>query len=715
MNLALILQQSADDVPAVELKIGPTRLHPRLVVREHQERDEKVYVAVIPGGRPPHYFRFNELQWRVCQLFDGERGPEQVSQLAASRLGITLSPDDVRAFVAALEEAEFWYHTPQEESVALCQHLMEERQRRRKKDYGDLSSIILASWDPDNYLNWINKHFGWIYSRWFTYWSFFMLLVAIVILGSHWQQVWADSVEYYTLSGRGFGHFVNFLLAFLVLGFIHESAHGLTCKHVGGEVHRMGAMLVYLCPCVFCDASQAWVYGQRWERMLTVFFGVWSEIVICTYAAVVWWLTAPGTFLHEAAYLIILAGGIFCVMLNWNPLAKMDGYMLMTEFFRINDVKVVATQWLISWIRVRIFRMPGTVQPLTRLRSVCYGVYAILAGAYSYFLLLFFCRVTYNILHWYTPQWAFVPAWLLALRIFRTRIRKLGHFMKELYLDKRDLLRAHRKPILTAVAALIVLGVLPLRRETVQERFVLEPARRAVLRSQVPGQVTGVEVREGEQIQPGATIARLRDVNLQGARAKAAAELQMSEARAFDAQLRYGDFSAAEQKVRQTAAEYRSANAKVQQLTIVSPIGGTVVTPRMRDLLGKYLSEGDEVAEIADVSTVRARIFVPEPEVKKLLHIHDVKLRMDSQWSSVPATVLSISPASQAPDPGLISTSEYKGIKLPEYFVVTVAVANPSGEYRDGMTGTAKIHGRRRSVLGIWLDPVVTAAARRLW
>ena len=55
----------------------------------------------------------------------------------------------------------------------------------------------------------------------------------------------------------------------------------------------------------------------------------------------------------------ILAGGILCVLVNWNPFAKMDGYMLFTEWFRIPDIKATSTKWLIAWIRVKVFHMPG--------------------------------------------------------------------------------------------------------------------------------------------------------------------------------------------------------------------------------------------------------------------------------------------------------------------------------------------------------------------
>ena len=57
----------------------------------------------------------------------------------------------------------------------------------------------------------------------------------------------------------------------LVIGFIHESAHGLTCKHYGGEVHSMGFMLLYLMPAFFCDITEAWVtadQGSGWPPSL---------------------------------------------------------------------------------------------------------------------------------------------------------------------------------------------------------------------------------------------------------------------------------------------------------------------------------------------------------------------------------------------------------------------------------------------------------------
>jgi multidrug resistance efflux pump len=348
-------------------------------------------------------------------------------------------------------------------------------------------------------------------------------------------------------------------------------------------------------------------------------------------------------------------------------------------------------------------------------RAIGYSVYAVLAGMYSYFLLLFFVRVLYHILYFYSPQWAFLPAGLLALRIFRSRIRKFGIFMKELYLAKREWLLVRRPRLVVAAVALLVLGIVPLRRVQVREPFIAEPVQRAVVRAQVPALVTSVAVMEGQRVDKGAEIARLEDVSVQSETARATANFRTAEAVARDAQLNYTGYAEAAQRLREAGTKLALARDKQQRLSLVSPVAGVVVTPRVGDIAGSYVGAGTTIAEIADMSAVRARIFVPEYEMKDLNHIHDVVLRFDSSWTSVPAKLVAISPASEVPDEALVARAGYKGMKLPEFFVVTVELANPSGTVRDGMTGTARIYAERRGIIPTVLEPLTTAIARRFW
>ena len=77
-----------------------------------------------------------------------------------------------------------------------------------------------------------------------------------------------------------------------------------------------------------------------------------------------------------------------------------------------------------------------------RRRRSGYLAYAILSGLYSYMLLFTVLRFSNNVLSRFTPEWAFIPVLALAVLIFRSRIKILMRFVRTVYLDKRDRVRA---------------------------------------------------------------------------------------------------------------------------------------------------------------------------------------------------------------------------------------------------------------------------------
>ncbi len=66
--------------------------------------------------------------------------------------------------------------------------------------------------------------------------------------------------------------------------------------------------------------------------------------------------------------------------------------------------------------------MPAEVEYVPRRQRPFYLIYAVLSGIYGYVLLTFLTVLTYNVLHTYSPAWAFVPATLMGYWVFRARI-----------------------------------------------------------------------------------------------------------------------------------------------------------------------------------------------------------------------------------------------------------------------------------------------------
>src|SRR5208283_792189 len=448
------------------------------IAREQIEGGVPTVVAMVSGGS--FIMRFTPDHWKLVQLFNGERSYVEVAELFEQEIGVSFTEQEVREFADSLEEAEIWYRSPLELSTTANEKLADERRRRAKKTI-DLSMMTFSTWDPDSYLTRLHARLSFMYTKWFTFLTLGMFSVMALIFISGWSEIWHDTVRYYTFSDKSAGDLAEFWLLFCGLGYFHECAHGLTCKHFGGAVHSMGFMLVYLSPAFFCDVGEVYVYGGKWPRVAAIVAGIWVELMFCSVASIIWWGTPAGIPIHDFAYKIMLITGVAVVLMNLNPLIKLDGYYLFGELIGMPTLKEDSTAFVSSWVKRNVFRLPVEVPYLRPRRRLFFVIYAILSGFYSYFILFAVVRFAYNIFFRLNPQWAFLPASLLAFLIFRSRLRSSVRFVKDFLVDKsQNFHNWWREPYKVAAAALLALALFaPVWRETVGGRFVLEPGQRA--------------------------------------------------------------------------------------------------------------------------------------------------------------------------------------------------------------------------------------------
>lgn len=717
MNLTEVLNSALPDIPVKTLGERHPRLHPKLIAREEVAGDEAMVTAVISGKC--WIYRLNSMQWQFVQLFDGTRSFEQARQRFAEETGVELTIEQVREFVEDLDSQGFWYKTPLEENIALKQKLAEDRHKHLKKKEKaiDFAELSVSGWDPDHVLDKVFPYLKFIFSTWFTVLSLAMFGFMVYLCISRWDEYFGDTVRFFDFTQRDFLGIVSFYALGCIVLFIHECGHALACKHYGGQVHDMGFHLIYLTPAFYVDSSEIWVYGDKTQRLLTIVWGAWAEMLVGAFAAPFWWGSARGSFVHEAAYKLLLITGLSVVFFNWNPLIKLDGYYLFTELTGIPEIKERSTAYVSQWIKRHIFRLPVEVDYVPRKHRLTYVVYCVLSGLYSYTLLYFVARLAGNICRAYSAQWGFLGFLGVLLLLFRSRIKMLGRFMKTLYLDRRERVRAWFTPTRTALAAVaVVVGLFaPLWRDSVDGRFVMEPQSRAVLRAPVPGMVTAVYADEGQAVTAGAPLLRLRNLKLEGDAARAVADLRVASARATQAELRYAALGPARNERLRLAETSRQLTEQLSRLQLNSPIAGVVVTPRVRDRLGAYLESGNEAVEIADLSTLRARIYVPEVDVHKVQTGAHARLLCDGQSGFLDSTVSSIAPVSGPRASGLTEEDPYKGLRPSTFYAADVLVNNPNGRLKVGHPGTARIYGSRHSLAYYLWEPIGDLAGRKIW
>jgi putative peptide zinc metalloprotease protein len=413
----------------------------------------------------------------------------------------------------------------------------------------------------------------------------------------------------------------------------------------------------------------------------------------------------------------MLITGIAAALVNWNPLIKLDGYYMLSETLGLVDLKETSTAYVSAWVKHYIWRLPVEVPYIPKRRRLGYVIYALLSGLYSYTVLYVVARFVGNVFRNFNPDWSFIPELLTAGVIFRSRIRLLVNFMKFVYLDKKDRVRVWFTPrhLLELGVVVTVLLLLPLRRDAVAGRFVLEPSERAVLRAEVPGVVTAVYSDEGEPVKAGATVLSLRNLPLQSSLAHSSAESTIASGRATSASLQYANFGPMVRDRDRLVRQTRELSAEAANLELQSPIDGIILTPRLKDRVGTYITEGTEMAEVGNLRHLRARIYVPEHDVYKLHLGSEAHLQVEGIPKIWDARALAISPLSTEMDPGLAEQVQYKGLLPPNFYLVDLVADNPEGELKPGMTGTARIYGQRRSIAEFAWEEITNFFGRKIW
>jgi putative peptide zinc metalloprotease protein len=711
MNLSEVLNVALPELPALRAK-GYPALHPRLIAREQIEGGVPTVVAMISGSE--NIFRFTPQQWQLLQLFDGKRSYEEISRMFEEQAGVSYDADELREFASALDDDGFWQKRSLDLNVTATQKVAEQRQRRRKQK--DLSLITFSTWDPDNYLTRLHGAMSFVYTKWFTFLTLGLFAAMVLIFINGWSEIWRDTLEYYTFTDKGGADLAEFWFLFCGIGFFHESAHGLTCKHFGGEVHRMGFMLVYLSPAFFCDVGEIYVYGGKWRRVAAIIAGIWTELMFCGVASVLWWALPAGNPVHDFAYKVMMITGVAVVLINLNPLIKLDGYYLFSELIGLPTIKERSTEYVSSWVKRHLFRLPVEVPYLRLRRRWLFAGYAILSGIYSYLILYFIVRLLYNVALHLSPQWAFVLPLFLAILILRSRLRSSVKFMKDFYLDKEQSLHAWWAPRKAWLAGMaIVVLIAPVWRETVSGRFVVEAVDHAVIRATVPGRIVSVFAEEGSPVTAGAPILQLRNLRLEEATDSAQADFQSAEAGLRTAQLAYSGLARAQSEHASQLKRYDSASAQMAALEIASPISGVMVTPRLSSHIGSFVAAGDELAEVDGVRNLRARIFVPEFQLRQIASGNPVSLKLESFFQPIHGRVGAILPVASTLASGLEEAQKYKGIAPASYYVVMVPFVNASGRVMPGMSGMAKIQVRRRSIAGLTWETIRNLIQRKVW
>jgi putative peptide zinc metalloprotease protein len=676
------------------------KLRSDLRISEQHVAGETSYIVKIV--EISSYNRYGAFEYELLTLFDGTRTPAEVAtDLTALHPENPVQENDVLEFLDSTDP-NLWERSVGEKNLAVLERIRDERKTRINQS--SLLYIYFKAWNPNRTLTRMEPYLRWMFTPGFVVFSIAIFVIAMSILAGDWARVQKDTAELYSFSGKSAYDIWAFWIIMLSLGGIHEFGHGLTCKHFGGDVNQMGFLLIYFTPAFYTDTTDILLFESTAPREYVIFAGIWVELVICSLATFVWALSVPGSTVNDLAYKLLLLSGISGALLNLNPLIKADGYYAISQFLHIDSLREESFAYLQAWFQKTILRRKVEVPPASRRHRRVFLTFGICAITYSTLLLLLVLSWVNNIFVSKMGDWGYVATAIVLYFLLRKKVRQAIPHVRGWWLKTREAyMRWKMTPRQTiAAAAVAVILIVPPFASKVSSEFILEPASTTGVHAVVPGRVQRVMVRPGDSVRTGDVLAELSNPELTARAAEAAGDLGLNESslRSAQAQSAFAAAGRASAEHEQLGAELNVAQTKLAELTLRAPASGIVTTPDLIAQPGEFVNEGANVLRIVDRSNMRARILVRDWEVQEISVGQAAKIQVLAHpYRTYEGQIERILPAAALDRPvSQPNKLERQGQAVANYFAVEVLIPNPDGSLMEGMTGTAKISGKRASL-----------------
>ena len=481
---------------------------------------------VIKDPRAGDYFTIGEEEHFLLTQCDGQQSAEVIRDRFAERFGQPLEAEELAEFLGTARKQGLLQAEEARDAASLAPGATQtrlpgadgSRPGRRRVSWQGLLSWRINLFDPDRFFTWAQPKLWFFWTRSFVIFSTGCIVLAAVLVSLNREQLAVSFVNSLRWETAVLGW-----LTLMAVTTLHEFAHGLTCKRHGGEVHEVGFLMLLLMPCLYCNVSDAWLFPEKSQRLWVTFAGAYFELFLWALAVFAWRVTMGDTVVNYLAFLVLSACGVQ-TLFNFNPLLKLDGYYLLSDWLEVPNLQQRASSFAKGWLRRLLW---GAARPAAEPRGRLLLTYGLISFLYSAFFLALMLGALVPFL-WRSWGW---PGLTLAglLCFFSAR----GLFKGVAGREVRTMIATRRRRTTTWLLGLAGLAAVLGAAETedrVGGPFRLRPARRAEIRAPVAGFLRAVHCDEGDRVSPGAPVARLDVPGLESRLAQK--QTEMGEARA---------------------------------------------------------------------------------------------------------------------------------------------------------------------------------------
>ncbi|MEI7215215.1 HlyD family efflux transporter periplasmic adaptor subunit [Pectobacterium versatile] len=568
------------------------------------------------------------------------RQPQQILAAANSEPGLPLRVKELEKLLQFLRQHDLVAASDAEQRQRYLGKAQAMRTSLWKSVLHQYLFFRIPLWRPDPVLN---RCWPWLqrYGAPFLIWVFpFVLLLGLFLVSRDWVRYTHSFPHLFSLSGMAV-----FGVSLVFAKFIHELGHAFMAKRAGCRVQSMGVAFIVLFPLFYTDTTDAWKLKDRQARLLIGAGGILAELMLAVIALLAWALLPDGPA-RTAAFMLSSATWLTTLVVNLNPLMRFDGYFLLSDFWRVENLQERAYA-LCRWrLRESLFGhghpAPENLSPSLQSKLLVWG-YA--SWIWRFFLFFGIALVVYHFFIKVIGIGLMLVeiVWFIALPIAKEAyawwsMRKSIHPIAFL-----------RSALLCSTLLFILLYPWG---GSIHIPAVLEAEKVSTLYSPVPAQVNRLHVTDGQRVDTGDILLELTSVDLDyrlDIERQRIAQLQQQRQRGAARQETASEIQVMDWQLAEALARYRGLAAQRQRLTIRAPQTG-VVRDLARDMTaGRWLTADTPLLRVVEPTQGRVIGYIPEESLMRTQEgMQGIFLTDDPAFPRLDVTLHDIAPTGSA-------------------------------------------------------------------
>ncbi len=553
------------------------------------------------------FFHVGIPEYVFLSMFDGKTPLKEAVALTAQRLGQDAFTEREAATICRWVIDNQLAHTNASTDVERLMDVAKKRATQQRMQWINPILIRAPLLQPDRLVTELTKSLGWLVSRQ-------AFLVWLGVCGFALFQLMTDWGEFRAASHNVLspGNRWWLLGTWIVLKAIHESAHAITCKRYGGDIHEAGFLFILFAPIPYVDVTSSWRFSTRWPRVFTAAAGMYAEI-FCAAVATIIWFHSDGILIRQLAYNVMLTATLMTVLFNANFLMRFDGYYIFSDLVAIPNLYPLGQQFT-RHVAAKVFL--GSKSRLPQWSPAKSAIIKTYGTAAFFWRFVVFGSIVVTASTLFSGVGVVLAILTISLWIGVPAIRFVRQFMDR---SSFGAVSATRFAAAVALTAAVVAGLLYLPEPGgVRAPAVVKYAPLHIVRAPHAGFIRDLQVLGGAETSEGQPIARVENFDLRNEAESLRLSILQSQLRIrlYHKENEIGSVQAEKENLEALITEFRQRRDQLAASSLVSPAKGKVLTPDVQRLPGSFVQEGDELLVIGEETNKNIELSIAQEDVE---------------------------------------------------------------------------------------------------